>query len=305
MHMKSIHSWTTLFALTMVTVVGPVVSGVEDSTGTRSDATVRFSLEIIPKEVVPGGILKVEIRGTGDEIISAEGSLGDQELIFQKREESQGIFSIAGIDLETSPGRIPLTILVRERDGGADIIRDEVTVSERTFGVQRLTIEEKPYTPELLERIDGEAKRFRDLWELVSPERYWREAFARPLPAITVTSEFGLRRFINEVPRRPHTGVDLRAAAGDTIYATNDGLVVLSGDFYFNGKSIVLDHGEGLYSMYFHLSEYIAGEGDLVRRGEPIGLVGSTGRSTAPHLHWAFILRGARLDPLKILELPI
>jgi murein DD-endopeptidase MepM/ murein hydrolase activator NlpD len=305
MHIKFILCWTTLFVLAIPTAVGSIDSHGEDSTAVRSDVLTRFSLDIVPKEVEPGGVVKVEIRGPGEEMTSAEGSLGDQELIFQKPQESPGIYSIAGIDLDRTPGRIPITVLVRKRDGGADIIRDEVTVSERTFGVQRLTIEEKPYTPELLERIDREADRFRALWESVTPERYWREAFARPLSAITVTSEFGLRRFINEVPRRPHTGVDLRAAAGDTIYATNDGVVVLSGDFYFNGKSIVLDHGEGLYSMYFHLSEYIAGKDDRVWRGEPIGLVGSTGRSTAPHLHWGIILRGARLDPFKILELPI
>ena len=233
----------------------------------------------------------------------AEGSFGDQELIFHRDNNGRELLSLAGIDLETKPGPVALTVFLREGNGKAEVLHREIQIKAKEFALQKLYLEEKAYTPELLARIKREGDMFHSLWETVTPERLWREGFVRPLSSITVTSDFGLRRLINDVPRKPHTGVDLRAAAGDTIFATNEGRVVLYGELYFSGRTIVLDHGEGLYSMYFHLSTPLVKKGEDVRRGEPIGLVGSTGRSTAPHLHWGITLRGARLDPLKLLDL--
>jgi hypothetical protein len=273
----------------------------DDSVAAAGSGADRFTLEIRPERVEPGGLLKVSITGPA---AAAEGRLGDQELIFHAT-DGQPPFSLAGIDLETPPGPLPLTVFVRPPDGGGVMIRDTVRVIEREFDVQRLEIEEKPYTPERLERIARERERLKTLWETTTPARLWETDFAPPLRRMHVTSAFGLRRFINGTPRKPHTGIDLRAAAGDTIFATNGGRVVLSDDLFFSGNTVILDHGEGLYSMYFHLSRPLAAVGDELVRGQPLGLAGSTGRATGPHLHWGLVLRGARLDPLKILELAI
>jgi len=293
-----------LFGVLLLTFTRAVSLHGEEKFTDRGDK-LGFSLSCYPREVEPGDILKVVINGSAENGASAEGSLGEQELIFHEGGDGKELFSIAGVDLESKPGIIPLTVLVRTSGGKAEVMRSEVRVREKDFSVQKLYIEEKEYTPERLERIGREREMLQSLWKTVTPERLWREGFLQPLPVITVTGDFGLRRFINDVPRNPHTGVDLRAAAGDTVFAPNRGRVVLSGDFYFSGKSIILDHGEGLYSMYFHLSAFLVEEGADVSRGQPIGLIGSTGRATAPHLHWGIILRGARLDPLKLLELPI
>jgi murein DD-endopeptidase MepM/ murein hydrolase activator NlpD len=108
---------------------------------------------------------------------------------------------------------------------------------------------------------------------------------------------------MNGQRRSPHTGVDFNAEEGTPVWACNSGLVVLFDQLFFSGKSVILDHGWGFYSMYFHLSEALVSEGDRVSRGAMVGRVGSTGRSTEPHLHWAIRIRGARVDPFSLLEL--
>ncbi|MGD8686410.1 MAG: M23 family metallopeptidase, partial [Syntrophobacterales bacterium] len=117
-----------------------------------------------------------------------------------------------------------------------------------------------------------------------------------------LNTPFGLRRILNGEPRSPHSGVDLRAAEGEPIRAINHGKIVLVGEFYFHGKAVVIDHGWGLYSMYFHLSQLNVSKGDFVGKNAVIGLAGSTGRATGPHLHWGVRLRGARVDPFALLR---
>ncbi len=139
------------------------------------------------------------------------------------------------------------------------------------------------------------------LWSITSEQRWWEAPFVAPVPG-AITSPFGLRRVINGSPRSPHSGVDLRAAEGVDIVATNHARVGRVDDFSFNGKSVVLDHGGGLYTMYFHLSEFRVKEGSQVRKGEVIGLAGMTGRVTGPNLHWGARLNGARVDPFELLN---
>jgi murein DD-endopeptidase MepM/ murein hydrolase activator NlpD len=116
---------------------------------------------------------------------------------------------------------------------------------------------------------------------------------------------FGLKRTINGQPRNPHSGEDIYAPEGTTVATSNDGIVTLIGDFFFSGKSIVIDHGLGLYTMYFHLSEVRVGQGEKVSKGQTIGLVGATGRATGPHLHWGARLNGARVNPFSLVKIPL
>jgi len=115
-------------------------------------------------------------------------------------------------------------------------------------------------------------------------------------------SGFGLRRIINEAPRSPHSGQDIKAAAYTPVVSSNRGKVALVGEFFFGGNSVFIDHGQGLYTMYFHLSRVNVREGDVVRRGDTVGLVGSTGRALGPHLHWGARISGARVDPLLLVK---
>ena len=107
----------------------------------------------------------------------------------------------------------------------------------------------------------------------------------------------------NGIPKNPHTGVDISADEGREVHAPNDGTVVLAEGLFYSGNSIVLDHGQGIYTMFFHLSTMLAAAGQKVRKGEVIGLVGSTGRSTGAHLHWGVRVQGGRVDPMELIAL--
>jgi murein DD-endopeptidase MepM/ murein hydrolase activator NlpD len=116
---------------------------------------------------------------------------------------------------------------------------------------------------------------------------------------------FGARRIINGKPRMPHSGVDFGAERGTPVVASNRGRVALVGDFFFAGRLVVLDHGLGLYTLYFHLDRADVPEGAIVERGEQVGVVGATGRATGPHLHWAAQLGASRIDALALLSVPV
>jgi murein DD-endopeptidase MepM/ murein hydrolase activator NlpD len=157
-------------------------------------------------------------------------------------------------------------------------------------------------TPENLDEIRREQAAFAHAFAAPAPDRLWDAPFIRPVPQAESASSFGRRRIINGTPRAPHSGLDLSAPAGTEVVAANHGKVVLAGNFFFAGGSVVLDHGGALFTMYFHLSEFRVGEGQFVRKGDVIGLSGATGRVTGAHLHWGARLANARIDPLELLK---
>jgi murein DD-endopeptidase MepM/ murein hydrolase activator NlpD len=154
-----------------------------------------------------------------------------------------------------------------------------------------------------LERVNREKAALDRLWEAARPERLWNGSFRVPLDDAGPGWGFGVRRIINGEPRSPHTGTDFTASPGTPVLAANAGVVSLVEDHFFAGTSVVLDHGLGLYTMYFHLQESLVREGQRVDRGEAIARVGSTGRATGPHLHWGARLHGARIDPVALLQI--
>lgn len=178
-----------------------------------------------------------------------------------------------------------------------------VRIRKRAYPVQKLTVAPKYVTPdpELKERIDRERKLMGAALNARSDTRHWTLPMARPVPG-KITSLYGLRRVFNGQPRNPHKGLDFRAGAGDPIAAIADGMVVLTGDFYYAGKFVVLDHGLGVVSISMHMSEIAAEQGQAVKRGDRIGLVGSTGRSTGPHLHLGISVLGQSIDALPLID---
>ena len=234
-----------------------------------------------------------------------EGSLGGRPLLFFPYGEEYA--ALAGIDLDAKPGKIGWRVGVVDGGGASRKAAGSIAITSRTFPVQRLTLP-KPMVdldPETERRATAEAVRLRALYETVTPERLWRGRFTRPVGGDGPGEGFGSRRVINGQPRRPHSGVDFAAERGVPVVAANRGRVALTGDFFFAGRFVVLDHGLGLYTLSFHLDRVDVAEGALVERGEPIGVVGATGRVTGPHLHWGAQLGAARIDPLALLSLSI
>ncbi len=206
---------------------------------------------------------------------------------------------IVGVPLDAAPGRHQ--VVVRTVDGDRTI---DFEVVAKHYPEQRLTIANKRQVnplPEDLERIARESKRQRDAYARRTPVRHDLLPFEQPVQGI-YSSPFGLRRFLNDQPRSPHSGLDIAADTGTPVAAPAPGTVALTGDFFFSGNVILLDHGGGLVSMYGHLDRIDVREGDIVDRGDVIGTVGATGRVTGPHLHWTISMQGARVDPVELMQ---
>jgi murein DD-endopeptidase MepM/ murein hydrolase activator NlpD len=156
--------------------------------------------------------------------------------------------------------------------------------------------------PETLKRVRKESEVMKGLWWAPPTLPLWRGDFYRPVPG-EVVGPFGRKSVINKQPRSPHSGVDLRGEKGTPIKSINNGRVILTAEHFFTGFSIVIDHGGGIQSMYFHLDEIKVRKGQTVKRGDVIGLVGASGRSTGPHLHWGVRINGARVDPVRLTAL--
>ncbi len=152
-----------------------------------------------------------------------------------------------------------------------------------------------------LEQVRKDNTEISSLWPKVMPERFWQGPFIMPVEG-RPGSPFGVRRWINGEPRSPHTGMDIKVPEGTPIKAANHGQVALVGDYFFSGLSVFIDHGQGLYTMYFHFSEIKVKLGEKVSKGDVIGLAGMTGRASGPHLHWGVRLGGARVDPVALID---
>jgi len=273
------------------------------SLGGMSSGDNMIAVTCMPRVVRQGGVCLVTLSGSPS-LASAHGEFEGNRFPMG-RGGHDGVFQgLLGIDMKTTPG----TYMVR---GVAEDHQHEHTegmfpleVGKSDFGVQRLTLppSKVDLDSKTLERVRKEAERVRAVLGAYRDKQLWSGPFMPPVKG-AVTSPFGIRRILNGQERSPHTGVDLRAAEGTPIRACNNGVVVLADDLFFSGKMVVLDHGWGMYSMYSHLSKALVCEGDGVAKGEVIGLAGSTGRVTGPHLDWRIRLNGARVDPLLVLEL--
>jgi len=266
----------------------------------RAELDVRFAPPA-PRQ----GDLAVVFVGGAPGAREVSGSLGDRALRFFPH--AGGHAAVIGVDLETTPGRAPWRIGVVDAGGAARASTGAVAIRARQFPVQRLTLpaQQVDLDPETARRAEAEAARLQALYDTVTPERFWRGPFTRPVGGEGEGHGFGARRIINGQPRRPHAGLDYAMPRGTAVVAANRGRVALLGDFFFAGRLVVLDHGLGLYTLYMHLDRVDVAEGAVVERGEALGAVGSTGRATGPHLHFAAQMGPARVDPQSLLAIPL
>ena len=193
--------------------------------------------------------------------------------------------------------------LVLERRRGAARETLTVRVGPFDYPVQKLTLPKGKVdlSAEDLARVERENEEVAALWGRRG-KRLFTLPLAAPLDPLPAGGRFGSRRVINGQPRSPHGGADYTVASGTPVRAAADGTVALVADHFFGGNSVFVDHGDGLVTMYFHLSRVDVKTGDEVRRGETLGAVGATGRATGPHLHFGVRWRGARVDPAQLVE---
>lgn len=231
------------------------------------------------------------------------GRLGEAPVHFAETED--GWFGVAPAGIG-SAGQAELVLRFHGVDGRTVEQRSSLTIREYDFPATQLSVAPRYSSPsrEALARIRAERKLIRATLSQVSPRWLPRRGFTWPRQT-RITSPFGQRRVFNEELKSRHTGVDLAGETGDRVGAAGRGRVALTGDFYFSGKAVFLDHGLGVFTAYFHLSEIEVEEGELVSRGTTLGRVGATGRVTGPHLHWALFVSGKSLDARSLLSFRI
>jgi len=246
---------------------------------------------------VPGGIAVITLP---DDIDPASTRYREKKILVTDVEGKKT--AVVGLSLGTKPGRH----FLHARNDRGKALKIGFDVEAKAYEEQRITIKDKrKVNPEKrdMDRIVREKK------AITAALRHWSDSsdvdltFDYPVDGPT-SSPFGLRRFFNEQPRKPHSGLDIAAAEGTPIRAPAPGTVIETGDYFFNGKTVFIDHGQGLVTMYCHMSTIDIEPGTRVEAGDVIGKIGMTGRVTGPHLHWGVSLNDARVDPLLFLPQP-
>jgi murein DD-endopeptidase MepM/ murein hydrolase activator NlpD len=249
----------------------------------------------LPRESrVPGGIAYVDLPAAPKApIVKFEG----RECVVIKRGDRWA--AVVGIPLATAPGI--QKIIVQSSKGSSEIA---FQVKSKKYRTQYLTIKDQRKVepnPEDLKRIATETARSDAALSRFTADESAPLELVAPIEGVRSDS-FGSRRVFNGQPRNPHTGMDIAAPRGTPIHAPAAGKVVEAGEFFFNGNTLYIDHGNGLVTMYCHLDTVAVKTGDVVKAGDLLGTVGSTGRVTGPHLHWGIALNRAMVDPALFLE---
>ncbi len=252
-----------------------------------------------PKALPQGGV--AEIRVASDAPLAELALVDGDRRIPLERDPSGRVFrGLFGVDLDAKTGVREITV---ESADGTSRLALPIKVLSGRFRVQKLSVDPKfvEVPPEERERVKADAERVSAAYRSAEAARRW-SSFMRPAPY--PGGNFGSRRVYNGKTTGVHAGLDVAAPKGTPVAASADGRVALAGDLYFSGGTVLLDHGDGLFTQYLHLSRIDVKDGDVVAKGTVVGLVGATGRVTGPHLHWAARLNGARVNPERLLALP-
>lgn len=262
-----------------------------------------------PAKLVNGGPVLFQVKPPRP-LKSVHGTWLGHEIIFSFDPAEKIWFALAGVSLETAAGTYPLELRgeaeERVQDGSSISSSKKFSIGQGKYPKikVKLSVESKftEPTPEQQKQIQESQAVKKDYLSRVTPEREWSGTFTTPAEA-AISDVFGSERIFNGKTSSPHLGLDFRVPTGTPVKAMNEGTVLLARPLYFEGNFVVIDHGQGLLTLYLHLSEFKVKEGDLVKRGQVIGLSGGTGRATGPHLHVAVRWQGTYLDPASLLKL--
>lgn len=258
----------------------------------NSDSQTNQARNLPTHYPVPGGIAVIEL-----------GNQSPDNVTFNKRtilviQSNKKWYAVVGLPLSTKVGKQKLFISYKK------VLKQiNFVVNDKQYQTQHLEIKNKrkvnPYAKDM-DRIIKEKKIIGRALKAWTQTQNISFQFDLPVHG-RFSSPFGLRRFFNKQARRPHSGLDIAAPEGTPILAPAPGKIVNTGDYFFNGNTIFIDHGQGLITMYCHLNSTSVAAGETVQRGQPIGTVGMTGRVTGPHLHWSVSLNNARIEPALFL----
>ncbi len=262
-------------------------------------------VELIFRSLQPGEVILASLRAEPP-AKAVRLQFLDKTYVLGSSRSGDTPFVLIGIDLNLKPQSYPIKITLEKEDGTRENARQEISVQPRNFAQKRFWIKESLISPppEELERIRREQELLQDIYNCITAEWLGTGSFIPPLEQEPFPN-FGQRRIYNRRPASIHTGIDISAPWGTPIRASNSGKVVLASSLYFSGKTVIIDHGQGVFSIYGHMSKFLVKRGDQVMKGGLIGKVGSTGRSTGPHLHWALKIYESRVDPFSLVGMPL
>lgn len=256
-----------------------------------------FEVALVPDEVIPGDVflLRIQSRGTN----SATARFLDITLPFHKTGDGE-LIAIVPVDVNTKPGAYKVTV-----KRGKEKQSVNISVKSHEFKTIKLTLPEGKVTlsPENQERAVREAGLLNKIWPQ-NTSKVWSGNFISPTGTETST-EFGVKRIMNEKKTSVHRGMDFRGKAGTPVKSINSGTVALTQDLFFGGNTLIVNHGMGLYSVYMHLRKFNVSEGDKVSKEQIVGFVGSSGRATGPHLHMSVKLNGVSVNPESLFKLKL
>ena len=281
----------------MIGFLSPALSFQEKENEVLPDEIIKLEY----RELAPGEIIKVAVKNVPD-IRSAQIKFLNKK--YDTTKKGDDLLCLIGLDLGIETQDYPLRVYLYKQDGTVEIKEKSISVKDKQFPVKKLWVKEEFVTPpqSVLERIRRESELTRAIYDIYSPEWRVQGKFILPVEG-DIFPNFGERRFFNNRPRSQHSGIDIASPKGTPVKASNSGRVVLATHLYFSGKTVVIDHGLGVFSIYCHFSEINVSSGDDVEKGEVIGKIGSTGRVTGPHLHWSIKIRGSRVDPNALMSL--
>jgi len=252
--------------------------------------------------LAPGEIVHISVQSS-EPIKTISGTAFTRAIHFTSDPTGTTWDGLVAIDVETDPGEYAVAMTAATATGRGATLSYPLHVQSKAFDTRNLRVDPRFVDPpkEEIPRIQAETALQAKVFAVLTPERLWTGPFVRPVEGVS-TGRYGELSVFNGEPRSRHRGTDFRAATGTPVRAPARGRVALSKDLYFSGGSVILDHGQGLFSHLAHLSRLDAEEGTIAEAGQVVGLAGATGRVTGPHLHWSARLGPASIDPTSLLE---
>jgi hypothetical protein len=259
-------------------------------------------ISLTPAIVVAGSpeLIRIQAPATA----KLDGEWLGRKLAFFRRHGAW--FALAGVDVEAPAGPSQIKVTLQLEEGGSRALLQSIEIHPANYRSGSLTVAPKfvEPDPEAQKQIEADSQLKAKIFSTSATDPLWAGSFHAPVTA-PPTDSFGTRRMFNGKLASIHKGMDFRAPAGTPVHAGNSGVVVLARPLYFEGNCVIIDHGQGLYTVSMHFSRIDVKEGQHVALGDRLGLSGATGRVTGPHLHWSVRWQGASLDPAKLLKLDL
>lgn len=264
-----------------------------------------LQVSVVPRNLIQGGIALVRVVAPDE--VEVTGQEGEHDIsFFPSGKNPKERIGLVPFDLEENPGEYLIKVSALFPEHGEKTVERKVTLRQGKFGRRELTLPPHLVNPPDSEvpRIVRERSTLRRIFETATGRWKGAGSFILPFPGFEGIA-FGEERILNGERKSPHSGVDCSAPEGTPVRAANSGDIVLAQNLYYEGNTLIIDHGLGVYTIYIHLQKFNAREGDFVRKGEIIGWVGQTGRATGPHLHYGAKILGKRVDPNRLTTFPL